>query len=474
MQSPLFAIEQQPLYEPDLSAYPKVSYCVDPDWLPYEAIRNNRHVGISADYLSFIGVLAEVNFQLLPTSSWQETLDKLKSGECQVASMLNRSPERETYLLFTQPYFVGPNVLVGNSEQTFLQGYENIGKQVVGVVKKYRQAEYLRNYYPHIELLAVDNELAGIRLLSEGKIDLFAGSLLSVNKLLQNEGLADLQIVGIAEPQDQLGMGVANSDYALLTKLNEAIAQLPEWVHADIYRQWTNVKVIESTNYQPLGWLIAAFVGVVLLGLWRQMMVSRFNRQLMAKNKQLQALQKELLDKNRDLEFMSMRDPLTQMYNRHYMQNRLEQERQLSQRKNLPVCLMLIDIDYFKKVNDKFGHLVGDQVLLEMADCINDTIRDMDVAARWGGEEFLVLCPKTTLGEAVYLAKRLRQTIKQRDFSGVGKLTCSFGVSQYSAAQNFVEWFEATDKALYAAKDGGRDKIEVANAVPATSGDFDI
>jgi diguanylate cyclase (GGDEF)-like protein len=445
-----------------IADFPVVTYCVDPDWLPYEAIRNNQHVGMSFDYMTYIGVLADINFSLIKTQTWSETLDKLKNGECQVASMLNRSPEREKYILFTRPFFVGANVLVSNVEQPFFQGYENIGEQILGTVANYRQAEYVKTYYPNIKLKLVDTELAGLKSLASGDIDLFVGSLLSINAQIQKSGFSNLRIAGIAEPQDILGMGVANNDQVLLNKLDAAIAQLPEWVHVDIYKQWNNVRVIDEIDPRYIFGGIGVFICLMVIGIWGQLIVRRYNAKLVAKNNQLQALQKELIEKNRRLEFSSLRDPLTSMFNRHFMQDRVEQEKQLSLRKKAPLCLILIDIDYFKAVNDQHGHVVGDLVLQEIASIVCSTIRDMDVAARWGGEEFIVLCPDSNLDDAIKLAGRLKDTVGQFEFNTIGHLTCSFGVAQHHAKESFVEWFERADKALYKAKNTGRNTIFAA------------
>jgi diguanylate cyclase (GGDEF)-like protein len=445
-----------------IADFPVVTYCVDPDWLPYEAIRNNQHVGMSFDYMTYIGVLADINFSLIKTQTWSETLDKLKNGECQVASMLNRSPEREKYILFTRPFFVGANVLVSNVEQPFFQGYENIGEQILGTVANYRQAEYVKTYYPNIKLKLVDTELAGLKSLASGDIDLFVGSLLSINAQIQKSGFSNLRIAGIAEPQDILGMGVANNDQVLLNKLDAAIAQLPEWVHVDIYKQWNNVRVIDEIDPRYIFGGIGVFICLMVIGIWGQLIVRRYNAKLVAKNNQLQALQKELIEKNRRLEFTSLRDPLTSMFNRHFMQDRVEQEKQLSLRKKAPLCLILIDIDYFKAVNDQHGHVVGDLVLQEIASIVCSTIRDMDVAARWGGEEFIVLCPDSNLDDAIKLAGRLKDAVGQFEFNTIGHLTCSFGVAQHHAKESFVEWFERADKALYKAKNTGRNTIFAA------------
>lgn len=439
-----------------------VNYCVDPDWLPYEAIRNNQHVGISADYMTYIGVLADINFSLVKTQTWSESLEKLKNGECQVASMLNRSPEREKYLLFTQPFFVGANVLVANVAQPFFQGYENIGERVLGTVINYRQVEYIKNYYPDIRLKLVDTELDGLKSLASGEIDLFVGSLLSINAQIQKSGFSNLRIAGLAEPQDILAMGVTNNDEVLLNKLNNAIAQLPEWVHVDIYKQWNNVRVIDEIDPRYVWGGVGIFICLLILGVWAQLIVRRYNSKLLANNLQLLALQDELIEKNRRLEFMSIRDPLTSMFNRHFMQDRVEQEKQLSLRKNTPVSLILIDIDFFKSVNDQHGHSVGDKVLQEIATIVCSTIRDMDVASRWGGEEFIILCPDSTLHDAIKLANRLKRCVSQFEFNTVGHLTCSFGLAQNREKESFVEWFDRADKALYQAKNTGRNKIIAA------------
>jgi diguanylate cyclase (GGDEF)-like protein len=141
------------------------------------------------------------------------------------------------------------------------------------------------------------------------------------------------------------------------------------------------------------------------------------------------------------------------------MTQRCEQERQLNLRKNIHACLIVLDIDFFKAVNDNHGHSAGDTVLKEMALRIGDTIREMDIAARWGGEEFLVLCPDTKKQQAVLLAERLNKAVSQHSFTEVGHLTCSLGVAEFKPDESFIQWFDRGDQALYQAKNRGRDRV---------------
>jgi diguanylate cyclase (GGDEF)-like protein len=440
-----------------------VKYCIDPDWMPYEAIRNNRHVGMSADYLRFVGKTAKLDFKLLRTKTWKETLDKLKSGECELISMLNRTPERDKYILYTQPYFFGPNVIVSKGDEAFLQGYENVGDRRLGAVANYRNAEYVSTYYPQINLRLFATESAGLEKLAEGEIELFIGSMLSVNSHIQKHGLRSLKISGWAEPQDKLSMGVGLGNQALLEKLDRALAQMPEALHVQIYKEWNNVRVVDELDLRYLWFVIGVFVVILSLGAWRARIVQKFNNQLMIKNEQLETLQSALVEKNRSLEALSMRDPLTSLYNRNFMHTRCNQEQQLHLRQQTPVSMIVFDIDRFKAVNDTHGHSVGDQVLIDIAKRTLDTVREIDVVARWGGEEFLILCPQTDITAANALAKRLQLAFKKDEFDIAGKITCSFGLAQFIGGETLIAWFNRADAQLYEAKSEGRDQIRSAS-----------
>ncbi len=123
--------------------------------------------------------------------------------------------------------------------------------------------------------------------------------------------------------------------------------------------------------------------------------------------------------------------------------------------------IIFMDIDHFKKVNDQFGHLTGDKILKYFADVIQNNTRDHDVLTRWGGEEFILICPDTNLNAATKLAEKLRLKISKTNWPGIDSLTSSFGVAQYHDEQ-LNELLERADKALYEAKDHGRNCVVVS------------
>jgi diguanylate cyclase (GGDEF)-like protein len=119
----------------------------------------------------------------------------------------------------------------------------------------------------------------------------------------------------------------------------------------------------------------------------------------------------------------------------------------------------LIDIDNFKLVNDTFGHDAGDSVLKQFADILANNIRAIDILSRWGGEEFVILCPHTELSGALALAESLRIKIAEFEFDKVGYVSASFGVTQYQETQDQHTFFVQVDQTLYNSKMGGRNRV---------------
>jgi len=177
---------------------------------------------------------------------------------------------------------------------------------------------------------------------------------------------------------------------------------------------------------------------------------------------------------NLRLEAISVTDELTGMYNRRYFFERLEEYLRAARRHRLPLSLMMIDIDLFKRVNDNYGHPAGDRVLRTIADLIRSGLRASDIPARYGGEEFVILLPYTDEAEASRLAHRLLTTVSTHPFplpSEAGPITISVGLSQLDVEHpvSGETLIARADGALYQAKHGGRNQVSVAAGTPPTA-----
>ena len=171
----------------------------------------------------------------------------------------------------------------------------------------------------------------------------------------------------------------------------------------------------------------------------------------------------ELYQKMQEL---ASRDGLTGVYNRQYFQTRLDMELKAAQKENYPLSLAIYDIDHFKRFNDTFGHLFGDKVLKAIVDAVSSSLRKNDIIARFGGEEFIILFPRTSLNEAYEKVESLRRMISQhmiKDDLVTASVTVSFGVSCFNeCALSEGELLRTADDALYDAKAAGRNCIKVA------------
>ena len=160
---------------------------------------------------------------------------------------------------------------------------------------------------------------------------------------------------------------------------------------------------------------------------------------------------------------LTITDGLTQVNNRRHFDETLEREFLRARRHQRPLALLVLDIDYFKRINDQFGHLAGDQVLRELASLVQGRVRRDETVARYGGEEFVVLLPETGVDGAVSLAENLRARIEAHVFVFQGvtiPVTVSIGCAEASAADSTApDLFRRADEKLYAAKQGGRNRV---------------
>ncbi|MGB0696182.1 MAG: GGDEF domain-containing protein [Rhodospirillaceae bacterium] len=168
----------------------------------------------------------------------------------------------------------------------------------------------------------------------------------------------------------------------------------------------------------------------------------------------------ELQLTHRELEKTAMTDPLTGLTNRVKLDEMFAQEAARSERYGGPLSVILMDIDHFKQVNDTHGHQVGDNVLKQTATILRKLARDADIVGRWGGEEFLILCPETDLGGASMLAERMRKAIAEHAFPALGAMTSSFGVATHRKGDSDASILKRADVALYRAKAEGRNRVE--------------
>lgn len=161
-----------------------------------------------------------------------------------------------------------------------------------------------------------------------------------------------------------------------------------------------------------------------------------------------------------EISHIASHDRLTSVYNRYMFEETLHKEISRAKRYSRPMGLVMVDVDYFKEVNDRYGHQSGDAVLRELALVLQKNLRDSDIVSRWGGEEFVVILPNTTQEQAAVIAEKLRAAIEESRFEKGIALTCSFGVTAYREEDTVDSLFARIDRALYRAKEFERNNVQ--------------
>ncbi len=188
---------------------------------------------------------------------------------------------------------------------------------------------------------------------------------------------------------------------------------------------------------------------------------TRMEQELLVSYQAIEAVNQQLHKANEDLERMASTDRLTGAWNRRYFEKQADHEMVRAQRYKEYCSIIMLDIDHFKNVNDVFGHLVGDLILFELAQLLQDNLRKADCLARWGGEEFVVLAPHLRAKEAMELAEKLRSLVEVHEFPEVGRMTVSAGVAEFRPGISLNKWIKSSDDALYRAKTTGRNCVQL-------------
>ena len=206
---------------------------------------------------------------------------------------------------------------------------------------------------------------------------------------------------------------------------------------------------LEALHWLALVFSLPAFV--VLMG-----KVQRLYRSLYRASRKIKNIQED-----------AKRDTLVGCFNRRYVLAALDERKQLADETGIPLCLAVLDLDHFKRINDDLGHLGGDEVLRAFSHIAQQGVRGGDVFGRYGGEEFLLIFPGTSLLPALNTCERIGAQVENHTWSPLlrGRVTVSIGVTQYVAGESMLEFFSRADTAMYMAKEGGRNQVVVEEPV---------
>jgi diguanylate cyclase (GGDEF)-like protein len=429
--------EQERLY---VRQHPDVLMCVDPEWEPFERIdEQGRHVGIAADLLALVSRHTGLRFVLVPTRSWEESLAASKSGKCDILSFLNQSPEREKWLAFTQPLLKDPNVFITREEHPFIAEPENIAGETIALPTGTYVEERIRKDYPRIKVVRTGSETQSMDLVTSRQVDMTMRSLIVSAYTIRKQGYFNLKIAGqIPEYANRLRIGVRKDNPVLHAILDKGVRAVSPQEREGIISRHVAITVQMGVDRVLIGKILFGGGVLAAIGIYWTMRLRSLNKKL---------------------KFLAQTDNLTGQLNRSALDARLSAEVERAKRYGRPFSLLMFDIDRFKDINDRHGHLMGDKILVAMAEAAAAHIRATDIIGRWGGEEFLVLCPETDTVEALVVAERIRSGVEAARYPTEGVHTVSIGLAGLTEIDSADSLLNRADAALYVAKNNGRNQV---------------
>ncbi len=441
--------------EKEYLATRNISVCISPEWHSpfYEVDKDGNAVGLGVDYLHFLKKRFNLNFSIVKTHSWDKTRQLIKEGKCDVLPFEIETKEKSDLLNFTSPYMDFPVVITTKNDVRFVNG----SKDLAGKTVLFQKDHYLKYFFQEnpssLDLREVESANAGLAEVSRGKAFAFIDSLpCTIYALQHSQYNNELKVSGRLAKDLKISVGVRKDDKKLFYIIQKCFNAITPQERKHIIDKWFTIEYGAQIDYVLIAEIVGgSFLIFAILLYW--------NRKIAYMNKVLQESRREIKKQNETLKVISSTDELTQLYNRRKIDQILqgEIENSLIVGKGFGICLL--DIDFFKKINDTYGHQAGDSVLANLAQFLMNHTRVSDYVGRWGGEEFLIIFPQIKAGALEVLAEKLRQEIKELSFGELGHITVSLGITMFQKNDTTESIVKRVDEALYKVKNSGRDGV---------------
>lgn len=410
-------------------------------WPPFNfhaSKQPNELEGISADFWNLIVKRTGMKAVFVPSSTWGATVDSIKTKTADVSLGTSISKDKEPYAIFSKPYASFPHVIVTDKTIDFIPGLEALEGKRVAIGQGYSIIGLISAKYPKIVVVEVEDTREGLKLLSSGRVDAVVDILPVVAYLINADHLFDLKISGTTEFNFDVRMMIRNDYPQLKSIIDKAIDTVSVAERQKILNRYIAVTYQDKVDY---GWVYGISFGalfIIAIFVYRQFEMGKYNKRLLQ---------------------MATTDPLTQLANRIRLDEKLLECHQFYRRSRRKYSVMILDLDNFKRINDTYGHLIGDKILVHLSRILRENLRDIDIVGRWGGEEFMIICPETDIEGINYLALKLQEVINSYDFPHIHTLTCSFGISESQDEDRIENVVGRADSALYRAKEEGKNRI---------------
>ncbi len=439
-------IELTPIEKAWLKKNHTIRVAVKSGWMPIEfKLENDKHRGLSIDYLTEIANLLQMDFTVV---DYTENLDQEQVDI--ISAVSGNKIQNHNFHTLKQPFLSFPFAIYKNKnihQNKQIISLDDLSGLRVAVFKNGILSQKISENYPNIKLVIVDIADEAFDDLKSGTVDAYVGNEMIVDYHIATHRLKFVEKVGVTSIVSMISMAVNNKQPELASIMQKGILAVGT-NNKELLDNWR----ISKNDYE---WVLSIISTVIIIiFLYVSLRFYRLKQNIKKQNAETQ----------QQIWHQANFDHLTKLPNRHLLQNRLEQEVERSDRSQLPIGILLIDLDGFKKVNDQSGHSVGDKLLIEAAARISLCVRASDTTARFGGDEFVVIFPDLRdISSLENISQKILSEI-EKPFSideNLFYISASIGVSIYPTdCHNHVDLLSHADQAMYEAKKLGRNRVQ--------------
>lgn len=444
-----------------LTAHPVIKVGIDPGFMPFEFLdEDGNYRGIAADYLVYLETKLGITFKIKKNINWDTVICQAQNKEIDLLPCVGKTVERSGFLVFCEPYIDFYRVIVTHSDLRYIFTINDLQDKIVCVQNRSSHHGYLlENTKIKPQVYTTFDEC--LRAVAQRKADACVGNVLVAAYSIKRLGLVNLNIAApLSSQMVDLHMAVRSDLPILRSIINKTLSRMPAEKKKEIRDNWITYDLEPMRDWLGVIRIALITIGVLIILV---LFIVHWNRRL-AKEIALR------IKMQKRVEELSITDELTGLSNRRHFNEVIESERKRAIREKGSICLLMIDIDNFKKYNDTYGHQAGDRVLSRVGKLLKElSRRPTDSVFRLGGEEFALIIIEPDTQKCLDFAETIRRGIQQLSIEHKGNpptgvVTISIGVCSADASQERTsDWYyKNADSSLYLAKEQGRNKVELA------------
>jgi len=414
---------------------------------PFSYINNNQIAGIEVDLIKLLSKKMDINYNIIEKPENPIIFNKIRTNSLDLEYNYSIDQVNLAKKIYSDPILKISMGIATSHDKNIITDLSILENQKFAILENSSIYNELKSKYQNIDFIIVDSKKEAFSLIHKNKVFGFIDNSLSLSHQMIKEKLSTIKISGTLPYNLEIRISTNKENFILIDIINKIIPLIKKDEKDKISKKYQLILFQEVNDYSWIYKYILPLLFTIIVI-------------LLANSKMRKEIRKRKFAEEA-LKDYSSRDSLTKIFNRAKIDSVIKEQIKNCKSSDETFSIIFFDIDNFKLINDNFGHIKGDNVLKNISNLVSENIRETDIIGRWGGEEFIIILPKTTANKALVFANKLRELICKNNFQINGQLTVSIGITQYLKNDSNKDLIKRADEAMYDIKRKGKNAVKV-------------